>query len=904
MDVMKPICFLFIFILNLFSQEWHLMEGKYSTLEYPSKLQSVADSLFSKTESILPKLSLLMNYPTSSLEETKVRVYLTDAPDVSNGFAVGNTVVIYATSSHFLPNWTGTATWYNRVLTHELVHHMMFRKIYRTPKVLGLGTAFALGFTPRWFSEGLAQYYAEEWDYYRGDYRLKAAVLEGTLSLSRINSDLSLAYPAGHAFIRFLATRYGDQSLIQLMEHEPKRWAYNFDRAFKEVYKHSLYQIFQEFQRELVMYYGHKYAQTPQRKDSLNLFSVGYRTYQMTPLNSDSLYLISSRLSAQDLHSSAYIIDKKKQGKVPQFITNEHGTGLFPSESGRSIAYGKPAVYYERNERFFRFDWFIYNTTTKEETEVYKDLRTRYASFLNEQTLVLTEVHPDYSELSSIDLSSKEKTVLFHTKNVLGKVATFNGQIFVEMQDQHGFRNIFKLIQKTLHPMTTGKKDSRNPVVINDSTLFFNRLENETFSVFSKNLNTGKERRVIYDQEDYILHSSNKQMLIFKRFGLNLSSHFFALSADSLTAEQALPELKETVYGSWRKKRTEKVNLLHISDSISTPLSKETVSFPQKGMANFATGILPIYSKQDGFGFIGGTVWAEPLSRQVLSLFAYVKPNNWKASVISFLHHLKFSNTQLNTTYTHAPVVFNHFELPDMYYDQVSFQFSKPMQIGRRSRSLFIPSVSYRYLHTQSEGISYSIHGARTALTYTYTLPTRLPELPKHQFLIHGEWFKSFHSDYPYSVASLKLRYGKRLLLPNLSIVNNARYIRKFRALYPYEFIGVDRFYRFKTPRDLGYSISIRGFSQNRMANQVLANTTELNYLVTNNTPLKALFLPMRNVMATFFYDYVDLGETIQSVGAEVSFGEKTHRFYLGYATAYADKQTEKTLYLRFGIHL
>ena len=162
---MKKSIYIFLLTLSLNSSalpaaEWHQVSGKYSSVEYESTLESIADSLLKIADNSIPAICKMTGVPLESYQEKKARIIVTDVLDISNGFAIENTVVIYALSSDYITSWTGNQTWYTQVLNHELVHLVTFRKLHRTANIFG-----TLGYltVPRWLWEGLAQYFSESW---------------------------------------------------------------------------------------------------------------------------------------------------------------------------------------------------------------------------------------------------------------------------------------------------------------------------------------------------------------------------------------------------------------------------------------------------------------------------------------------------------------------------------------------------------------------------------------------------------------------------------------------------------------------------------------------------------------------------------------------------------------------
>jgi hypothetical protein len=143
------------------------------------------------------------------------------------------------------------------VLRHELGH------VY-------LGAALDDGGErlPRWFNEGFAALYADEWRWV-GPYQLAWGRLTGSLApLATLHaafpeSDPSLAYIQSMAAVRGLERRGGDTGLGFLLAR--MRSGATFDAALRETYGITLDQFYDQWETELGRQYGWTVALADQR---------------------------------------------------------------------------------------------------------------------------------------------------------------------------------------------------------------------------------------------------------------------------------------------------------------------------------------------------------------------------------------------------------------------------------------------------------------------------------------------------------------------------------------------------------------------------------------------------------------------------------------------------------------
>ncbi len=327
---------------SLFAGDWKKMYGKYVTLEFNPGYELLADSMVNIADRAIPRLCALHGVTLSEFDDQKTRIILTDAPDVSNGFAIENAIVIYARSSMYLDFWSGPHTWYKQVLEHELAHHVTFRAIKRTANLLGLLSSLS---TPRWFMEGIAQYLTETWAPFRGDIYMKDAVLNGRFTYNALfNLEKGrLLYASGHAFVRYLANQHGDSSLVKLMAFEKSDIFYDFDDAFKNVYGKNPKELFPYFARHMIIYYGDKAADYPVLDFSERLPVFGFRDLQIIPLSdSDSTYLVSTILKPNHLYKTAFTIQiKNGHSTILENVSNNFTTKLFVSPDNKFLAFGR-----------------------------------------------------------------------------------------------------------------------------------------------------------------------------------------------------------------------------------------------------------------------------------------------------------------------------------------------------------------------------------------------------------------------------------------------------------------------------------------------------------------------------------------------------------------------------------
>lgn len=139
----------------------------------------------------------------------------------------------------------GSTEQFRHVIWHELVHVFMHSKISR---VFIDHRKRQSSFPPLWFTEGLAEYWSTNWNT-QADMVIRDAILNDYLvpvqSMDRIYGTF-LMYKEGQSVVEFIAQRYGEESILLLLEN---LWR---SRSFSEVMKETIGKSYEEFDDEWI----------------------------------------------------------------------------------------------------------------------------------------------------------------------------------------------------------------------------------------------------------------------------------------------------------------------------------------------------------------------------------------------------------------------------------------------------------------------------------------------------------------------------------------------------------------------------------------------------------------------------------------------------------------------------
>jgi WD40 repeat protein len=267
--------------------DWREIHTEHFRIIYHQRLEKVAGKAAQVAEaSYQPVCSNLDHFP-----EEKIPLYITDQDDIANGFTVADWfIAVWVHVNSYLEWTTGTDKWLRKVISHELVHYVHFDAIRSSLGFLGFG----LSNTPRWFIEGLAQYYSETWNVKRGDALLRTAVINDDLTTqSRPWPDNGrLVYALGNSRVRFLASEYGDSSIVRILQERDKFLfleTYSFAKNFSKITPPSEFE--HDWRRHVNVYFNTLYGQKEQYDEFSRSIDLPVKYISAFTVSPDSQWL-------------------------------------------------------------------------------------------------------------------------------------------------------------------------------------------------------------------------------------------------------------------------------------------------------------------------------------------------------------------------------------------------------------------------------------------------------------------------------------------------------------------------------------------------------------------------------------------------------------------------------------
>ena len=115
--------------------------------------------------------------------------------------------------------FTGQYATFRHVARHEMVHAFMLEKLRQVMKQAG---KHSYNYPPLWFVEGMAEYFAAYGQDARGNMFVRDALFHNRLleleEIWRIEGSFMM-YKQGEAVIEYIATNFGDDAVIQILEN-------------------------------------------------------------------------------------------------------------------------------------------------------------------------------------------------------------------------------------------------------------------------------------------------------------------------------------------------------------------------------------------------------------------------------------------------------------------------------------------------------------------------------------------------------------------------------------------------------------------------------------------------------------------------------------------------------------
>ncbi len=644
--------------------DWQVAETAHFKIMYPKHLAGIEAEAAPIAEATYDALS--ENLGVSF--DQKIRLYLSDEDEISNGFAapVGEGYTnIWVHTNDWAATWTGPEKWLRKVVAHEVTHLFHYRAVASRPAWLNFLFGDPL---PRFWTEGLAQYETESWDAQRGDRWLRTSVLDDRLSYDDGRSlwNGRLLYAVGNAQVRFFAQHYGDSTLARLLAHRQKTLlglarVHRFDTAFKAVTDASYRDFYDDWRRHVNVYYNTMAS----RLETVDSLGAG-------PLEMPGQYLDdvqfspdTTRLAVLSVTSlerpvrRLYVVDREtKRTKVVTEGPIQAPVAWSPD--GRRLAFARTT---RGRHASLLNDLYLVDADGRHLRRLTHSRRAFSPTFSPDgRRLAFVGSAGGTANVFVLDLETGRQTrhTPFTGDVQISGVRWHPAQeklVFARIAED-GTRDLVLLDLEggALRPLTDGATDDRMPVWSPDGRrLAFTSLRDEVPNVFVLDLDAGAHRRVTRLATGAWAHGWLPPDTAHAAGTLVLVSNVTkerdrAYRIDAARAVAARPPVVPEAYAAWTHHRPPR-EVPRALPPDSTLIQRRYAYRAWPNLTHALTGALPYYGGPKDWGLAGGTVWIEPLGKHLIGVAGGVSfgaPRERSFVLASYVNNVFYPTLSLN----------------------------------------------------------------------------------------------------------------------------------------------------------------------------------------------------------------------------------------------------------------
>lgn len=374
--------------------EWRTIHTDHFDIHYHDPLALVARRVAAVAERAHVTLREIFGFePQPSLGQTRIQIVLTDDSDSANGSATAipfDTIRLYAEPPEDLSTLSDYDDWLTTLVSHEHTHILHLDQASGVPSILNaiLGKVYMPNHVlPAWMTEGIAVWQETErtsggrlrssmWDMY-----LRADALEDRFwRIDQVSNGADRwphgesAYLYGSHFMRFIAERYGRESIAAMaQDYGGSVLPYGINRVAERATGHTFTELWDQFLAERRTHYQAMQAEVDAlgRIDGVRITTHGESTRAPRFLRDGRLVYMRG-----DNYSRA------------RLMIVDPATGQTGDTFARLNAGGEGAVHPDGSYVLFsRVDWYrdIYayadlfrrDLVTGEETRITEGLRAR-----------------------------------------------------------------------------------------------------------------------------------------------------------------------------------------------------------------------------------------------------------------------------------------------------------------------------------------------------------------------------------------------------------------------------------------------------------------------------------------------------------------------------------------------
>lgn len=516
-------------IYNHAEIEWRSFETDHFVINFYDATERTAREGAAVAEIIYPLVTALYNYEPPS----KTHLIFLDTDDFSNGAAYyyDNKIEIWTSPLDF--DLRGSHRWVQDVVTHEFTHIVSLQKAMKFGQNIPGGYIQWIGYEkekredvlygypstlisypvpgtliPPWLAEGTAQYMFagatyDFWDSHR-DMILRDRVLhENLLSFTEMNTfgksgiGNESTYNAGFALVKFIAKRYGVDSLREIVIELSNPLQYSIDRAMKRVLGKSGKEVYHEFKLSLEKHYQEE-MKTVLVAEHKGRIIEGDGTTNLHPVwspNGQKFAFLSNKKNDFFSQTDLFIYDFKTKSSI------QIAEGVFSapawSRDGSVIYYTKKSKPDRYGSKWY--DLYRYSFIDKKEERLTKGARAFSPIVMNDSLIAYLAVKDGTHNVFRVNLNSlkSEKITDFDNGRQLFGLAFDPKQnwLIFDYVENH-FRNTASLnLSDTLFTdlIATAEWDERDVTPLTDGGFIYASDKSGVFNLYMVEGGSGQQ---------------------------------------------------------------------------------------------------------------------------------------------------------------------------------------------------------------------------------------------------------------------------------------------------------------------------------------------------------------------------------------------------------------------------
>ena len=613
--------------------KWNTIQTENFDVHYHEGIRDIAIRGASMAEQIRPILMQQMGLDTLP----RLDIAFTSEDEVLNGFATPGDYTIIWVDQNDAALWNGDEKWLRTVLAHEL-QHLVFFNATKGPKWIPDLMHSLMAGVPGWVIEGLAEYYTEKWRPFRYDISHKGHVVNNTVH--------KIPDPHNDGFSKslYLADRFGDSTIVKILNHRNKAGFLFFGNSFKKHTGIKLKQFNEDWRRHMnTFFYGQRSQKErlvdvgrvhklPMKRvatfdyfpDSMGIVMMG----QLSKGQRDLSLVFAKRDTAKENKLWEKRLKKsEKDGKKPKRVPakwklTELDYGVFGelvmnldvSPDGKSVVY--PKYRYGKNQSLL-FDIWMIDIKTKKKTLLTSSMRANYPKFSPDGESILYVAHKNStSQLFLMDKKGENKKQLtsneFDTQIITPFWSPNGKKIAFAKSGPDGNMDIYmmELETKKTQQITRSSEGDLLPIWHPDGKkISFTGLYDFTPNIYTYNIKTGE---VIQNTDvgDMVMGTQwDKNTSTITAMTLNTVDSARVVSINPNRIAKKTTVNMNPRFASWRNKEPD-YPLHNIDPKRNVKIKNETSYRFHKNLTHLGSIVLP-----DNRSFLYNGIFTDALGR-------------------------------------------------------------------------------------------------------------------------------------------------------------------------------------------------------------------------------------------------------------------------------------------------